>query len=181
MPNYKGTIMSHGLAESSKNHTPSVKLHIRAEYDLDSKTPVDGKIFYADLWLTDSAVDRTAETLRDIGFTGMDFEELNGDCLEGYQVEITTEFEEWNGKTSEKVRFVNPVGHYAGRGMKPVAEGIAKSISRKYSDALRKFKPKEGVRGVRAAEKPSPAPKAAPMQPSAEAKSLEDEVNDLPF
>ena len=179
MPNYRGTIMSHALAESKKSHTPSVKLHIRLDYDLDKQQPVvDGRVLYADLWLSDNAVDRTAETLRDIGYEGYDFEDLNGTCLEGYQVEITTDFEEYNGKSYEKVSFVNPVGHYASRGIKPVADGIAKNISRKYSAALRKFKPKDGVR---AAVKPSPAPKDAPMQPSAEAKSLEDEVNNLPF
>ena len=179
MANYRGTIMSHALAESKNTHTPSVKLHIRADFDLDSQTPIsEGKVYYADLWLSDGAVDRTAETLRDIGYTGYDFEELNGTCLEGFECEFTTQWEEYNGKSYEKVSFVNPVGHYAARGIKPVSEGVAKSISRKYSAALKKFKPKEGVR---ASGKPSPAPKAAPMAPSAEAQSLEDEINKLPF
>jgi hypothetical protein len=171
--------MSHALAESKVNHTPSVKLHIRADFDLDKQERLaEGKVYYADLWLSVGAVDRTAETLRNLGYTGDDFEELNGTCLEGYECEFTTKWEEFNGKSYEKVNYVNPVGHYATRGIKPVADGIAKSISRKYSAALKKFKPKEGVR---ASGKPSPAPKAATMQPSSEAQSLENELNSPPF
>lgn len=178
MPTYRGTIMSHALAESKVNHTPSVKLHIRADFDLDKQVRLtEGKVYYADLWLSDNAVDRTAETLRDLGYTGYDLEELNGTCMEGFECEFSTSFEDFNGKSYEKVNYVNPVGHYAARGIKPVSEGIAKSISRKYSAALRKFKPKEGVKTTGKAD----APKAASMQPSVEAKSLEDEVNNLPF
>ena len=106
MANYSGTITSHGLAESKNNHTPSVKLCIKATTCLDDGNACD-KTFYADLWLTDNSAQNTIKTLRDIGWQGMDFSTLNGgNDLEGVEVEITTEVETYEGNDYEKVRFV---------------------------------------------------------------------------
>lgn len=137
MANYSGIITSHALAESKNNHTPSVKLCIKATTCLDDGNAVD-KTFYADLWLTDASAQNTIKTLRSIGWQGMDFAELNGgNVLEGLAVEITTEVETYEGNDYEKVRFVNSPGHFANRGVKAMDANQAKAVVAKYNALLR--------------------------------------------
>jgi hypothetical protein len=137
MANYSGIITSHGLAESKNNHTPSVKLCIKATTCLDNGNAVD-KTFYADLWLTDNSAQNTIKTLRDIGWQGMDFATLNdGNDLEGVEVEISTEWEDYNDESREKVRFVNKPGHFANRGVKAMDANQAKAVVAKYNALLR--------------------------------------------
>lgn len=137
MANYSGIITSHGLAESKNNHTPSVKLCIKATTCLDDGNACD-KTFYADLWLTDNSAQNTIKTLRDIGWQGMDFSTLNGgNDLEGVEVEITTEVENYEGNDYEKVRFVNKPGHFANRGVKAMDANQAKAVVAKYNALLR--------------------------------------------
>ena len=137
MANYSGTITSHGRAESKNNHTPSVKLCIKATTCLDDGNACD-KTFYADLWLTDNSAQNTIKTLRDIGWQGMDFSTLNGgNDLEGVEVEITTEVETYEGNDYEKVRFVNKPGHFANRGVKAMDANQAKAVVAKYNALLR--------------------------------------------
>jgi hypothetical protein len=137
MANYSGTITSHGLAESKNNHTPSVKLCIKATTGLDDGNACD-KTFYSDLWLTDNSAQNTIKTLRDIGWQGMDFSTLNGgNDLEGVEVEITTEVETYEGNDYEKVRFVNKPGHFANRGVKAMDANQAKAVVAKYNALLR--------------------------------------------
>lgn len=152
MANYSGTITSHALAESKNNHTPSVKLCIKAETCLDNGETVD-KTFYADLWLTDASAQNTIKTLRSIGWQGMDFAELNGgNVLEGLAVEITTEVETYEGNDYEKVRFVNAPGHFAGRGVKAMDANQAKVVVAKYN-ALLKNAPRPAAQAQKPAQK----------------------------
>lgn len=153
MANYSGIITGHALAESKNNHTPSVKLCIKATTCLDDGSACN-KYFYADLWLTDNSTQNTIKTLRDIGWQGMDFSTLNGgNDLEGFEVEITTEVETYEGNDYEKVRFVNKPGHFASRGVKAMDANQAKAVVAKYN-ALLKNAPRP------AAQAQKPAPKA---------------------
>ena len=170
MANYSGIITSHGLAESKNNHTPSVKLCIKATTCLDDGNACD-KTFYADLWLTDNSAQNTIKTLRDIGWQGMDFATLNGgNDLEGFEVEITTEVETYEGNDYEKVRFVNKPGHFASRGVKAMDANQAKVVVAKYN-ALLKNAPRP------ATQVQKPAPKAGRMDAAQYASPDED----LPF
>lgn len=170
MANYSGTITSHGLAESKNNHTPSVKLCIKATTCLDDGNACD-KTFYADLWLTDNSAQNTIKTLRDIGWQGMDFAMLNGgNDLEGVEVEITTEVETYEGNDYEKVRFVNKPGHFANRGVKAMDANQAKAVVAKYNALLR-----NSPKPTATAQKP--AQKAGMVDPAQYASPDED----LPF
>lgn len=142
MPVYVGKIMGNGLRESKHSHTPSVVLHVQTERDLNEGTLIM-KDFYADLWLTEKTAKKTMETLRNIGFEGASLEDLNNPVLEGIKVEITTQFDEYNGETKERVAFVNEVGHLAKRSIKPCDENTSKRISAKYDAILRNTKRKE--------------------------------------
>ena len=152
MANYSGIITSHGLAESKNNHTPSVKLCIKATTCLDDGNACD-KTFYADLWLTDNSAQNTIKTLRDIGWQGMDFATLNGgNDLEGVEVEITTEVETYEGNDYEKVRFVNKPGHFANRGVKAMDANQARAVVAKYNAMLRNS-PKPSATAQKPAQK----------------------------
>lgn len=137
MATYKGTITGNGLAESKEKKTPSVHLQIKAEINLETKEGVD-KTFYADLWLSDKAKERTVDTLRAIGFEGNSIAELNTPCLVGYEVEISTYFDDYNGK--EKVNFVNAIGSFAKRGVKPLDDNITRGLSARYDSLFRNKK-----------------------------------------
>lgn len=170
MANYSGIITSHALAESKNNHTPSVKLCIKATTCLDDGSACD-KTFYADLWLTDNSAQNTIKTLRDIGWQGMDFSTLNGgNDLEGVEVEISTEVETYDGNDYEKVRFVNKPGHFASRGVKAMDAQQAKAVVAKYN-ALLKNAPRP------AAQAQKPAPKVGKVDAAQYASPDED----LPF
>lgn len=174
MATYKATIIGNGLAESKEKKTPSIHLQLKAEFNLETKESVD-KTLYADLWLSDKAKDNTVKTLRDIGFEGTSIAELNTPCLVGYEVEITTYDEEYKGQMREKVNFVNAVGSYEKRGVKPLDDSITRSLSARY-DSL--------FRNTKATNKPSinksaTAPQVAPTAPTSFGNDNPDE--DLPW
>lgn len=169
MANYSGIITSHALAESKNNHTTSVKLRIKATTCLDDGNAVD-KTFYADLWLTDNSAQNTIKTLRDIGWQGMDFATLNGgNDLEGVEVEISTEWEDYNDESREKVRFVNAPGHFASRGVKAMDANQAKAVVAKYNALLRN------------SPKPTQAQKPAQKAGRVDAAQYASPDEDLPF
>lgn len=137
MANYSAVILSTALAESKEKHTPSVRLQLHATQKLETEEEVD-KNFIADLWLSDKAVERTIKTLRDLGFQGSSMADLNfPEAMQGLMCEISTEMVEYNGETSEKVKFINKPGSFANRGLKAASDDVAKSIAQRYDAALR--------------------------------------------
>ena len=116
------TVSGNALAES-KGGTPSVKLALVS-------VPKEGEMprkLWADLWLTDAAVERSIETLRDVfGWQGKSFSELNEPIFEGREVVAACEWEDGNdGNKREKVAYVNPV---AGGGVKKAEPHTIKAI-----------------------------------------------------
>ena len=182
MPTYLATITGNAIAESKNNHTPSVHLQLKCEQDLEAKKGTD-KVLYADLWLTDKAKEKTVETLRAIGYEG-GFAELNTPSLVGYQVEVSTYFEDYNGNSYEKVNFVNPVGSFAKRGVKPADAGIVRGLSAKY-DSLFRSKKATGKAVINTAATAAPTQQNAPQQGNAPTAPGFDSqggaYDDLPF
>lgn len=137
MANYAATIVSTSLAESKEKHTPSVRMMVMTTRNLDDDTEVQKK-FVADLWLSEKTAEKTVQTLRDLGFTGQTLIDLNfPDTMAGLECEISTEMSEYNGQTSEKVRFVNKPGSFANRGLRSASDDMARSISQRYDSVLR--------------------------------------------
>ena len=96
------------------------------------------KTFYADLWLSDKAIENTCRTLREIGFNSDNMADLNdSQLMVGTVVEITTEWEDYNDNSYEKVKFMNAAGSYARRGVKPMDSNQAKKLAAKYNSALK--------------------------------------------
>lgn len=178
MANYAATIVSTSLAESKEKHTPSVRMMVMTTRDLDNDAEVQKK-FVADLWLSEKTAEKTVQTLRELGFTGQTLIDLNfPDTMAGLECEICTEMSEYNGQTSEKVRFVNKPGSFANRGLRSASDDMARSISQRYDAVLRTGKyhkspqkgPAYGQQRVT-----SQQPKQWPSNDSA------DSADDLPF
>ena len=166
MANYACTITGHGFAESKEKKTPSVKLSLKAHTDLDTGNAVD-KTFYADLWLSDKCIDRTCATLREIGYNENSLAAINdGNVLVGAECEVSTEYEDYNGESRERVRFVNRAGNYASRGVKPMDATQARAVAAKY-DRFLKNTPKLGDKVAAQHHKDAP-----PMQQTYEDDSL---------
>lgn len=180
MANYSAVILSTALAESKEKHTPSVRLQLHATTKLETEEEVD-KTFVADLWLSDKAVERTVKTLRDLGFQGQTMADLNyPEAMQGLLCEISTEMVEYNGETSEKVKFVNKPGSFANRGLKAASDDIAKSIAQRYDAALRTGKYHKQAQQQAAygrAQVAKPNPYAPKQQPAVQ----EECGDDLPF
>ena len=179
MANYTATIMSTALAESKEKHTPSVRMQFHAVECLETQEEVD-KTFVGDLWLSDKAVERTVKILRDLGFQGESMADLNyPETMQGLVCEISTEMVEYNGETTERVKFVNKPGSFANRGLKAASEDLAKSIAQRYDACLRTGKfhkqaTQQAAYGRAQVAKPNPyAPKQQP--------AVQESEDDLPF
>ena len=138
MADYAGTIIAHALGES-KQGTPSIRLQIQAYEDLATHQPVD-QVYYADLWLTEKAAEHSMATLRALGYQEDTLEPLNnGDrmIMRGKACEIKTKTEEYNGKSYEKVEYVNAPGSFANRGVKSCDDATARRIASRYDAILR--------------------------------------------
>lgn len=163
MANYAGTIIAHALSESKENHTPSIKLQIQVFEDLETKRPAEG-VYTADLWLTEKAAERSMATLRALGYDADTLEPLNNDgstgIMVGTQCEIKTKQEEYNGKTYEKVEYVNAPGSFASRGVSSCDDATARRIASRY-DAILRNSPK-GV--ATAPQAPRPVRSTGPAQ-----------------
>ena len=141
MANYLATISDTAISESKTKKTPSVKICFDLKKDLDTGAELMGRRLMADLWLNENCIERTAQTLADIGCPCENFEDLNyNNPMKGIECELSTDFEEYNGKEYEKVAFINPVGHYANRGVKKGDEDMVKKVSRQFSAVLKAAK-----------------------------------------
>jgi hypothetical protein len=133
---------------------------VDAVLDQDTGAQVS-KQFWVDLWLTDKAIQRTAETLRSLGFQGSSFAELNyGQDLVGAPVELVTEWEQYNGQDVERVKYVNAPGSYASRGIKACDDATARRIASRY-DAILRNSPKSVATAPQA---PRPVRPTGPAQ-----------------
>lgn len=110
---YLATCKENCIAESSKNHTPSVQLSFLTKHRIEQgnvKTPC-AMTLRADLWLTQDAFERSIETLgKCFNWYGEDLMEIhnNRTLFAGTDCILVCEEEEWESEPRLKVRFVNP-------------------------------------------------------------------------
>lgn len=131
-----GAVITATALTTSRNGKDGVAIRFTATSDLDSGEAVD-KVYTATLWLSDAALTRTIQTLREIGWDGRSFAELNDPCrLVDTPVEISVGPEEWDGKTYDKVKFVHAPGHRANRFPQPMERSAAAAMARRYDPLL---------------------------------------------
>lgn len=179
MANYSATIVSTSLAESKEKHTPSVRMMVMTNVDLESGEKVHKKLV-ADLWLSDKTAEKTVQLIRDLGFEGQTLIDLNSypETMAGLECEVSTEFSEYNGQTSEKVRFVNKPGSFANRGLKSCNEDLARSIGQRFDAVLRTGKYHKPPQKGPAYGQQRVTPQQAQLWPS---NDTADSADDFPF
>ena len=134
---YRAVVSSHSLAES-KEGTPSVKVIFQTKFEVENPGVPFVKTMYTDLWLSAACFERSMHTLTKVfGWKGEIFEELNDNntLLAGAECVLVVEDEEYNGKITSKVKFVNAV-------QKQLDKDRAKSLSEKLAGQLRAYKTK---------------------------------------
>lgn len=129
-------VAGNALAESKEKKTPSVKIRLNT---IAGANPViegvaDQRTLWADLWLTDAAMESTIETLEKVlGWRGSSFAELNEPCFDGVEVDVACEWEDVNGQWREKVVFLNAPG---GGGVKKMEDAQVQQVVSKMDAIL---------------------------------------------
>jgi hypothetical protein len=154
-------VMGNALAESKEKKTPSVKIRLQAIPG--ANPPIEGfadnRTLWADLWLTDAALESSIETLEKVlGWRGSSFAELNDPCFDGVEVDAACEWEDVNGQWREKVVFLNAPG---GGGVKKMEDVQVRQVVSRLDAVLAKVRQNNPA----APAKPAPA-RRAPVGPN---------------
>lgn len=163
------TVVGNALAESKEKKTPSVKIRLQAIPG--ANPPIEGfadnRTLWADLWLTDAALESSIETLEKVlGWRGSSFAELNDPCFDGVEVEAACEWEDVGGQWREKVVFLNAPG---GGGVKKLEDVQVRQVVSRLDAVLAKVRqnnpaaptPAKSAPARRAPVGPNRAPSAA--------------------
>ncbi len=108
----KAIAMDLGITESNKEY-----VNIRFELTGDEKGGINWRG-----WLTDKALEYTVKSLRILGWRGNDLSSDDG--IIGTEVSLVIEHEEYKGKVSAKVKYINE----AGGGGKKLDKAKAKAL-----------------------------------------------------
>ena len=139
------------LMRSKDKGTPYVQVGLRVVDDVEENDKV---AFWAG-WLSDKAIENTIQTLVDcFGFNG----DLNGlhsgaQSFDGMACEFTAEFEEYNGKTRLKVKWLNAAGR--SRSAPALADDDAKAILAAVGKKAKAIAVEAKAAAPKAAEKPA--------------------------
>lgn len=136
-------------------------------------------------FFTDATFDRTIESLRACGWTGSSLDEFSAEALPAgvnRQVELVVTHEEYNGKTSARIAFVNNVG--GGMALKSaMSSDQARAFAAKMKGriaALSGGVPPAAKTTPRATPRPRPAPAPAAV-PQEVLDAQENDHADVPF
>lgn len=105
----------------------------------------------------EKALEHTIKALRTCGWQGDDLSSYEG--VDANEVSLVIEHEEWEGKVSAKIRWINPVGPGGAALKAPMAPDQAKAFAAKMRGAI------IGLAGPRPAVKPAARPAAAGPAP----------------
>lgn len=163
METYSAIVLSNCLAESKTNKTPSVRIQVRTEKNIDTGEEKNLTLT-GDLWLTQNAAPYTCETLDKVfGFSECSFAALNLPILEGKKCEVAIEYEEYEGQSYPKIKFFNRPGSF--RPLEKMDAGHAIAVASSVDAALLAYRQKKGL--------------GKPQQQTKQAST--NEADDLPF
>jgi hypothetical protein len=139
-------------------------------------------------YFTEKTFDRTIESLRACGWMGSSLDEFGSEHLPGgfnRQVELVVTHEEYNGKTSARIAFVNNVG--GGMALKSAMDANqARAFAAKMKGRIAALGMPSSAPTPTAkpAVKPAPKVRAAPPPPEVPQEVLDQQENDhvdVPF
>ena len=125
---YEVTIDEVNLIKSAKKGTPGIEFRlVHADH---------GNIYHT-MYLTEGTKSYVAKTMQEFGFSVEDIKHSGfwsglGDQLNGKTAYITTEINEFNGRTSVRVKWFNGVEHK--REKKEIPEGVVGDITSLMAD-----------------------------------------------
>jgi hypothetical protein len=138
----KATLWDLGETETGKEQVAVEFMILTPDADVDRITWFG--------FFTEKTFDRTIESLRIMGWTGNDLSDLQG--LDTNEVDLVIADEEYKGKWTPKVRWVNRAGGFALKA--PLSGEKKKAFAAQMRDRIKAFDASSG----------EPKPKAAPAQ-----------------
>lgn len=162
--------------------TSTGKEQAAIEFELIGDHADSGQSITAFLFFTEKTLSRTVESLRHLGWTGDDLSELPAlaaDGKLGQEVEIVVDHEEYEGKVSAKVKWINRPGGGSIKLEKPLDDAGLRTFAARMKASIRSAKPPQR------SALPAPAgaggngarPTAQPTHPNAPGGANDD----LPF
>ncbi|MCK9616049.1 MAG: hypothetical protein M0R48_11270 [Candidatus Omnitrophica bacterium] len=137
MPKYIAVVTGNYIAESANTKTPSVKISFKTESDAESGQRID-RTLYADLWLSEKAIKNSVATLDKVFNWSGSLESLMSPVLVGKRCQLVTEFEDYQGDSFEKVKFVNPEFYTPTQGV--ADSSVVKNLSAKFDAAIKNYR-----------------------------------------
>lgn len=122
-------------------------------------------------WLSDGAFDRTVESLRHMGWTGTDLDQITG--LDTNEVELVVQAEEYEGKKYPRIQFINRIGSPLGV---PMTADKAKTFAAAMRDRIKAL---DAAGGRKPAPRTSRPVNGTPPSGPPEPPPLTDK--DIPF
>jgi hypothetical protein len=177
---FRGRIIEYGVQESSDTASQSmgvaIKCAIDEAYNFDAQAWEDWRSYececygYVNLVKKDGTPnDKSAENFCKCSGWNGSISDLAVGEFKPEPIQFSTKGEEYKGKTSFKVSFINPYDSTPGGGIKSVDESKAKQLQAKYGSqfralagAAKKSAPAGGKPPAPPARKPEPA-KTAPL------------------
>ena len=142
---YDAKILDHGFNEKTKGP------QFWVSFETNTNEKITG--FFS---LTDRAAEYTIKKIRAMGHQGDSLEELgSGYALRGNLCSITVKHEEYQGKVSAKVAYVDPLGYEGGMLELEHDDRAARNASR--FDVLLRKEPKQELARVGDPEQATPA------------------------
>lgn len=125
-------------------------------------------VFYY-MYFTEKTSQRSVDTLRTLGWTGDNIADVTHHDIQT-AVEIDVQRNEYEGKLSFRVGWINAIGEYG-------------PLPKKMNDEQRTQFGREMMRYTRAAGKPAPKQRQAPVQQSQATAQAHEEISDddIPF
>lgn len=130
---YKARPTAWGLSESKNGHE-----QFAIGFEIVDGSEAGSTITWYGGFVNDMAVDITIKGIKACGWTGSDLSNVD---LPGTEVQLVIVHEEYNGKVSAKVKFINGPG----QGIKQMDPNKQKTFALKMRDRIKAFDAKNGT------------------------------------
>ena len=182
---FQGPVLEHGMGETAKGYPQWIariaahRMFVPEEerenfaqegYEIDGEGWIDCSDWdwqitgYFVLFNNEKALMNYDQVMVATDWDGSDFTDLAGKDLNDHPVQFRTQIEEYNGKESMRVTWIDVVGASITRELSFIDDNAAKALNNKYRDLMKKktVAAPASVSKSKATPKAKAAPKAAP-------------------